>query len=313
MRLCRALPNAVFAAVLVISAATQAAAQIGRVGGVVRDEDGQPVKGATVTAENPNIAQSLTATTDAKGRFIMIGLRGGQWRFLAQAPGHMAQWGTLAVRMGAPNPPIAFTLPKSGAAAFGPLAGISNKELQTVLSEAEAAFEQERWDDAVAGYRDVMSRSATLSVINLQIGAAYRRKKDFPAAIAAYTALLKLDPDNAKAHVGIAETEIERGDSKAAETGLLKAAESAAAGREVFFNLAELMFARNETSEAARWYQKASDADPFWGKPIYKLGLCAERMGDGDGAAKLMARVIAVDPVSQEAALAKASLESLTR
>ncbi len=313
MLLCRALSHAVLAAVFVASAAGQAAAQIGRVGGVVREDAGQPLKGATITAENPDIAQSLTATTDDKGRFIMIGLRPGRWRFLAQAPGFGPEMGIMAVRMGAPNPPITFLLKRSGVAAFGPLGGITGRDLQLALGDAEAAFTQGRWDEAVAAYRDVMSRSATLSVINLQIGAAYRNKKDYAAALAAYNALLKTDPDNAKAHIGIAETEMERGDLKAAEDGLQRAAESAAAGREVFFSLAEVKFTRDETSEAARWYQKASDADPFWGKPIYKLGLCAAKAGDAEGAAKLMARVIAVDPVSPEAALAKASLESLKK
>ncbi len=313
MPLCRTLSRAILAALLVTSAAGQAAAQIGRVGGVVKEEAGEPLKGATITAQNTDIAQSFTATTDNKGRFIMIGLRTGEWRFLAQAPGFEAQLGVMRVRMGAPNPPITFTLKRGGVAAYGPLGGITGKDLQSGLGDAETAFKQGRWDDAVAAYRDVMSRSAALSVINLQIGAAYRNKKDHVAALAAYNALLKVDPDNAKAHVGIAETEMERGDSKAAEDALLRAAESAAAGREVFFSLAEVKFTRDEMSEAARWYQKASDADPFWGKPLYKLGLCAVKAGDADGAAKLMARVIAVDPVSPEAALAKASLESLKK
>src|SRR6478735_9677143 len=117
----------VFASILLSSAlfvfgtAERAAAQVGRVNGVVKGEDGQPLKGATVTAENVNIAQSFTATTDDKGRFTMIGLRAGQWRFIAQAPGFMPDAGEMPVRMGAPNPPITFVLKKTGVANFGAL------------------------------------------------------------------------------------------------------------------------------------------------------------------------------------------------
>ncbi len=64
-------------AALVFGIAATAAAQPGRVGGIVRDENGDPVKGATITAENENIGSSFTATTDDKGRFTLIGLRGG--------------------------------------------------------------------------------------------------------------------------------------------------------------------------------------------------------------------------------------------
>ena len=86
----------VWAALLVTVLASAAAAQ-GRVNGVVKDDDGQPIKGATVTAENENIGGSHTASTDDKGRFSIIGLRPGQWTFIAVAPGHGADGGRLAV------------------------------------------------------------------------------------------------------------------------------------------------------------------------------------------------------------------------
>ena len=76
--------------------AGSAIAQTGRVGGIVKDEPGQPIKGATVTAENPNASpSSFTATTDDKGRFSIIGLKTGQWTFTAQAPGFAPETGQL--------------------------------------------------------------------------------------------------------------------------------------------------------------------------------------------------------------------------
>src|SRR5258708_22622055 len=88
-----------WAALLVAGLASQATAQVGRVGGIVKDEGGQPLKGATITADNQNIGQSFTATTDDKGRFSIIGLRAGQWRFFAQAPGFSAEAGGMPDRM----------------------------------------------------------------------------------------------------------------------------------------------------------------------------------------------------------------------
>ena len=85
--------------------AGDAAAQIGRVGGVVKDEDGQPIKGATDhRGKREHRPDSFTATTDDKGRFTMIGLRAGQWRFIAQAPGIRADGGEMAVRIGRTEP-----------------------------------------------------------------------------------------------------------------------------------------------------------------------------------------------------------------
>jgi uncharacterized GH25 family protein len=82
------------AAIFVAALASGAFAQTGRVGGIVKDEGGQPLKGATITAENPNASpSSFTATTDDKGRFSIIGLKTGSWTFSAQAPGFAPETG----------------------------------------------------------------------------------------------------------------------------------------------------------------------------------------------------------------------------
>jgi Tfp pilus assembly protein PilF len=304
----------VLAAVLTAAFAADAAAQVGRVSGTVKDDSGQAVKGATVTAENPNVGPTTyTATTDDKGRFTIIGLRAGPWRFIAYAPGHAGEVGELSVRFGSPNPPITFTLRKNGPTASAPLGNIAARDLQAQLGAADALFNQQKWDEAIVAYRAIMSRTPALSVINLQIAAAYRNKKDFDGAIAVYNALLEIDPANERAKVGIASANLEKGDAAAAEATLLAAAESSTAGRDVLFNLGEVKLAKGEAEEAARWYQKAAAADPSWGKPRYKLGLMAMKAGDRDAAARFMNEVMAVDPISAEAALAKAALDQLDK
>ncbi len=302
-----------FTAILLVSLHGLAAAQIGRVSGFVRDEGGQTLKGVTVTAENPDTGQSFTATTDDKGRFIIIGLRTGFWRFIAQAPGFAPQGGDLPVRLGGQNPPITFALKKNGAANFGALGGIAAKDLQAELGSADALFKQGRWEEAIAAYRGVLAKAPPISAINLQIALAYRNKKDFPAAIAAYNDLLKADPNNEKAKVGISMTNLERGDARAAEAALLDAARASSAGREVFFSLGEVESAKGETAEATKWYQQAATADASWGKPLYKLGLGAMQAGDKEGAARFLKRVLTVDPESPEAELAKSALDSLNK
>jgi tetratricopeptide (TPR) repeat protein len=293
--------------------AGDAAAQAGRVGGIVKDEKGEPIKGATITVDNQSIGSSFTATTDEKGRFSIIGLRAGQWRFIAQARGFAAEGGEMAVRSGSPNPPVMFTMRRTGPAWTGAMAGIAAKDLQAELTAADSLFNEKRWDEAVAAYRVIMARAPALSVINLQIAAAYRSKKDYDAAIAAYNALLGIDPNNEKAAVGIGMTNLERGDVKAAEAALRKAADARSAGRDVFYSLGEVKIAESQADEAVKWYEKASAADPSWGKPLYRLGMLALNAGDKQNAARLLDRVIAVDPISPEAALARAALDGLNK
>ena len=217
--------------------------------------------------------------------------------------------------IGAPNPPLTFTLKKGGAAApAGALGGVAAKDLQADLAAADSCYNAQKWDDAIAAYRAIMAKAPALSVINLQIAAAYRNKKDYDKAIAAYNELLKADPNNDKANVGIGMTNMEKGDLAAAEETLKKAAD-----RPVADARSLLQPRRGEVREGPdrrsgqSWYQKAVDADPTWGKPLFKLALVALNKGDKDGTIKMMEKVIAVDPTSPEAAQAKAVIEQLKK
>jgi uncharacterized GH25 family protein len=81
MRFRQWLSLAALAATVIAASAHTAAAQGARVAGVVKDEGGQAIRGATVRAENSNAAPSTyTSSTDEKGRFSVPGLRGGQWK-----------------------------------------------------------------------------------------------------------------------------------------------------------------------------------------------------------------------------------------
>jgi len=298
---------------VLLSFATAAAAQNGRVSGLVRQEGGQPLKGATVTAENEAIGQTFTATTDEKGRFNMIGLRSGDWRFIAQAPGFSPEGGRLVVRSGGQNPPIGFELKHSGVAFFGALGGIVNKDLQGDLASADVLFSQKKWDEAIAAYRSILAKVPVLTSINLQIASAYRNKKDYDSALAAYSDLLKAEPGNSLATLEIAMTALERGDTQTAEDTLTRAAGEADAPREVFYSLGEVKLAANDADGANSWFEKAAKADPFWAKPLLKLGEAAIKKGDNASAARLLARAVEVDPTAPEAATAKSTLASLNK
>jgi Tfp pilus assembly protein PilF len=53
--------------------------------------------------------------------------------------------------------------------------------------------------------------------------------------------------------------------------------------------------------------------DPNWGKPLFKIGLGHLQKGDTKSAITALEKVIAVDPSSQEAGMAKATIEQLKK
>ncbi len=292
--------------------AAPTAAQTGRVAGTVKDDKGQPIKGATVTAQNPQaLTSTFTATTDDKGHYALIGLAKGQWTFTASAPGFAPAEERRSIATLSSNPPIEFKLTR-GVPTPG-LAGGNARALQGELMAADQLMAQRQYDLAIEAYRGILARNPALSLINIQVGNAYRLKKDYDQALAAYQEALKANPGNQTAIVQIGMTNLEKGDLAAAEATLKEAAQTSAAGREVFYGLGEVKFAAGQVDEAGTWYEKAAGADPAWGKPVLKLALIALNKGDRDGAIAYLQKVIGLDPNAAEAGQAKAMIDQLKK
>ena len=215
------------------------------------------------------------------------------WQLRASAPGYASDGGELNVRtMPTVTPPVTFTLQKLivPPSALGTTAP---QDLQAALASADALYNNQRWDEAIVAYNAILEKSPSLSVINLQIAAAYRNKKAFDNAITAYNQLLKVDPTNDKAKVGIAMTNLEKGDLDMAERTLEIAAQAPGATREVFYDLGEVKLARSQADEAVKAYERAAQVDPTWGKPPLRArphrdeqrrhDRCAQVLPDGHG------------------------------
>jgi tetratricopeptide (TPR) repeat protein len=311
-----------YAAIVALCLAVPAVAQTGRVGGMVKDTEGKPIKGATVKAQNPGASPSeFTATTDDKGRFSMIGLRSGTWKFIAEAPGFMPQEGNAPVRtIGAPNAPLEFTLAKGAAA--GPAA--LSKEVQAELKAADDLRNAGQFDQAITAYQGIKAKNPSLTMVNMVIAGAYRQKAAketdktarqaaFDQAIASYQEVLKLDNANERAKIEIGMTHMQAGNLDAAEQALAPVADSPSASREVFYNLGEIKFNKGDTAGAEALYKRASDMDANWQLPKLKLGLIAFSKGDKDTAIKIFEGIVAADPNAPEAAQANAFLKELKK
>jgi tetratricopeptide (TPR) repeat protein len=193
-------------AALVLGLADGAAAQAARAMGTVKDQAGKAIKGATVRAVNPDASPSQFASaTDDRGRWAMIGLRTGSWRFIVEAPGYFTVETNLPVRVAA-SPPLTFTLARDP----GPIPNALDRNIEQLIQEAAALREQGRIDQALAAYQDIRTRNPKLTSVNMVIGDLYRRKAAlesdpaarqalFRQALEAYDALLKTDATNERA------------------------------------------------------------------------------------------------------------------
>jgi hypothetical protein len=199
-----------------LAAATPVAAQSGRAAGEVRDTAGHSLRGAVVRASNPQgHPAEITSTTDAKGRWAMIGLASGTWKFDVEAAGYFPVSAEVPVRV-AGTPPLTFTMMRDP----GPLPGALDKKIDEKLKDANALRDQGRFDQAIMAYQDIRIKNPKLTTINLVLADTYRLKaaqeKDPAArraildiAVSTYGELLKSDADNERAKREIESTRAE--------------------------------------------------------------------------------------------------------
>jgi hypothetical protein len=202
----RVLPLMLVVALLSVFAAP-AAAQQGRVQGIVRDVNGQPIRGAVIRATHPDaVPRELTGTTDDRGRFAIIGMRvGTMWRFVAEAEGYFPASVEAQLRSNAVIP-LSFTLGRD----LGPMPGALSGDIHAQLSAANTLRDEGRLDQAIAAYQAIQTRNARLTSLGLVLGDAYRRRAQQEASVpgrqqflqraaASYEAVLKADAANARA------------------------------------------------------------------------------------------------------------------
>jgi Flp pilus assembly protein TadD len=268
---------------LVLFSAGPALAQsTNRIAGVVRDETGGPIRGAIVRAETGGSANTapmtLTAATDDRGRFIFVVARSGDWKLTFEAPGFDTMTISASVRLTGAAPNLDVKLDRrESPETFGAMAGVDSKLLTLQLAAAAAMFDEGRYDQAIAAYRDIRTKAPALTLVNLQLGNAYLMKKSYPDAESAFQEILKSNADDANGLFAM---------------GTAKEAEGNAA-------------------EARDWYQKAESVDAFWTRPLMKLATLARAGGDKAAAAKYLTKVIDLDPGSADAIQALAMQKQL--
>ncbi len=185
----------------------------GRIQGrVFADGTREPVGGAVVRAVLPGApgeksVEPVETVTDDSGRFAINWIPSGLWLLTVSVEGFDNSVHPIEVTQGRSyacnsnqtmrcREPVEFSMVKpfnplhpTEAPSVGVLAGILADDLQAELDAADVLFDSGDFDGAIASYEAVLKQVPLLTSLHLQIGHAYRAKKDYERAVLAYRAV----------------------------------------------------------------------------------------------------------------------------
>jgi tetratricopeptide (TPR) repeat protein len=303
-------------AMLVLFAALPAASQDwvgkGRLEGVVRDQDGKPIQGATVKLrlpDRPNEGPDLK--TDAKGRWSKFGLRSGEWKVTVEAPGFQPGDIVIAVSEVQRSNPIDYRMAPVPKASEQAQSGLPPEVLEAVTAGNDA-LEQKRWVDARAAFEKVLSVAPENVGLLMALARSYYGEGNTEKAVEMLKKVTDKDASNWGAWMLMANMLLEKGKLEEGRAALGKVPQSSVTDPNIFINVGVLFMNQKKMDEAEDYFTKAVEVAPGQYDPYYYRGLARIGLKKYDeGRADLTKVVELAPPDSNEVKEAKQLLEAL--
>ncbi len=269
----------------------------GRMQGIIRNADGEGLEGVEITAYNPLLSPStLTGSSNAGGRWSMLGFARGDWKFTFVLQGYISREFDVSVSSANRNPNFDVTMDPlpEGAGATG--AGIDS-ESPELFREGTAAFDAGDWATAIAKWQEFLSLNPEMPTVHGNIGNAQRELGDLDSARASYEALIAAEPDNMMANYNVGEMLVEEGDIQGAMVYFEEVLQSSPDDPAVYYNVAELYFSEREMDSAITYYKRALEVDPAYLSAHMQLGFAYVNVGDIPNAILAFEKYVEIAPV----------------
>jgi tetratricopeptide (TPR) repeat protein len=305
---------------VVVAIAAPAVAQMGgMVKGVVRDDKGQPVDGATVTITMNDTSRKFTTKTNRRGEFLQIGLQSGQYSVVAEKDKLQSASSNARVSAGSPAE-INLVIGVAAAAASSDAAARAGA-LKKTFEEGVALSQSGQHEQAIAKFNEGLTISPQCYDCYNNIGYSYTQLKKYDEAEAAYKKSTELKPDDAAAYNGLAniynaQRKFDQAAAASAKATELSSSLSAAGGggsADALFNQGVILWNGGKVAEAKKAFEGAIAANPSHAEAHYQLGMALVNEGNLAGAANEFETYLKLAPNGTNAATAKSLVAQLKK
>jgi len=280
----------------------------GRLRGAVLGEDGEPVANARITLTHVQLQAEVNFSTDKKGEFLAAWIKGGLWNVDIEAEGYIPKKMSYQVSELVQNPPMEVVLKKTEKT-------VVQEELReavkALLHEGNSLFEQEKYEEAILKFKEIMEKVPELYQINLNVGNCYYEMGEYDSALPYYQQVLEKEPDNKDALISLSNIYLEKGDLERGMELLDRVSAEDVTSPITLYNIGTNLFNKGKPQTAVRYYEQAMKLDPNMADAYYQVGLCYLNTNDKDKAKKNFLKYLEIAPDSEKAEQVKSFLKYL--
>lgn len=257
----------------------QAGRGVGRLGGLVLDEQDRPIVGAKVTLsfiQEQTGGLKLEATTNKKGEWSFIGLGTGRWTLFISAEGFIPATQEIAISQLEKNPKIVTKLKRTG----GGQSIIDDEASLELLDQGNAFYKEGKYDTALVMYQQFYEKNPHAYQVLLNMGDCYREKGEIDRAMETYNKVLELAKTDqaigvtmtAKTLASIGLIYLKQNNLEEATKYFKQSVDTAPQDEVLAYNVGEVYWNNQQLDEAQKYFEMSSSIKPDWPDPYLKLG-----------------------------------------
>jgi Tfp pilus assembly protein PilF len=315
--------TAILAAALLagVSAGAAAGVQSGmgtaRISGEVLDEAGQPLAGVRVGLLHIETGTSRVASSNAKGKWAVMGLGSGMWRITLTLEGFRTRVEDAEVSQFGQNVPVRSVLRKAPTEGPGADTGVG------LVEEGNRLFEDKRYDEALAVYRRFLEKHPRHSQVYFNIGNCLKAKGDYDAALAEYQRALDAAGRGdrglggsalaAKTIAAIGEIALLRGDRAGARAEFERAISLYPQYASLPYGIGEIYASNGMSEDALAYFELAARIKPDWPDPWLRLGFVRLKSNDVENAVRDFRKYLELAPDISNAGEIGELIDKLTK
>jgi tetratricopeptide (TPR) repeat protein len=269
----------------------------GKVKGVIKDEENNPIPNVSIKLYHVKSASSFDTTSDEQGYWYAYWIRGGLWYIDFNKEGYLPKRISVTLAETSTNPDIEIVMKKIKGK-------IIPKEVIEKLDKGNQLYDAKKYDEAIAEYQKILELYPDIYLINENIANCYFNKGDYQKAIEFYQKVLDKEPENANALLGIGNSYSQTDPSKAIEY-YNKIDLEEIQDPVVLYNMATFYYNEKDYQKALQLYEASVKIKADFTDSLYQIGVTYIALGDYPKALQAFETFLQYDSTSEKAAQVK--------